>query len=163
MHQHPLVLHVLSPICVYVWSIKCVKKKALPLQFHRISSPSPGQSDKGGIAVHLLTDHSPSSRRNPDVNSVRLLGSPSPLNKYDQSQNEKHYYCWHLYVWSTLFNNQFRSRLPGGVDPLGKPLFAAENLLFSYVHSVAKGRSCFIAVSPIDAHRLPPCLALCLF
>ena len=47
--------------------IKCARKKAPHLQFHYISLSSPGQGNKGGIAMYLLTDQSQSSGRNPYV------------------------------------------------------------------------------------------------
>jgi len=48
--------------------------------------------------------------------------------------------------------------------PLGKSLFAAENLLLSYLHPVRqRGGSGFIAVSLTEAHCLSPHLVLCLF
>lgn len=73
---------------------------SLPLQFQRISSSSPGRRS-------LVSADG----------SVSADGDPPPPNKSDQSQNEKHYCCWHLYLRSTLFNQPFLCRLPGGVYP----------------------------------------------
>lgn len=140
INQRRWFLYPFGPVWVHVWSINSIRQKVPHLQFHYISLPSPAQTTKTALAcicwqIGLLAVGETLVSTQWDC----IVHPPFWTNKI-RVKMKSIYYCWHLYLWSALFNNQFLSRLPGGVYPLGKPLHAAENVLFSYVHTVARGK-----------------------